>query len=340
MTTQTLRRSRIAGLGSYVPDRIIKNDDLRQWMDTSDEWIRERTGIQERRWVEKDKGIGSSDLAVEASKRALDAAGMKPEDVQMVVFATLSPDYHFPGTGVFLQRKLGIPSGAAILDIRQQCTGFIYGLSIADQFVRTGMYDRVLVIGAEIHSTGLNYSNEGRDVTVIFGDGAGAAVVVPAEDERRCILSTHLHADGKYAEDLWAELPSSKNHPHYPEPVGDFAGRQYPKMKGKHVFKHAVTRMPEAVFEALVKNGAHISELKMLIPHQANLRINEFAAKVLGLGEERVYNNIQRYGNTTAASIPIAFDECAREGKIAPGDLVCLAAFGAGFTWGSVLLRY
>lgn len=340
MTMQTLRRSRIAGLGSYVPDRVVKNDELRQWMDTSDEWIRERTGIEERRWVEVGKGIGSSDLAVEASKRALDAAGLKPEDVQMVVFATLSPDYHFPGTGVFLQRKLGIPVGAAILDIRQQCTGFIYGLSIADQFVRTGMYDRVLVIGAEIHSTGLNYSNEGRDVTVIFGDGAGAAVVVPAEDDHRCILSTHLHADGKYAEDLWAELPSSKNHPHYPNPVGDFEGRHFPKMKGKHVFKHAVTRLPEAVFEALVKNGIHIDELKMLIPHQANLRINEFAAKLLGLGDDRVYNNIQRYGNTTAASIPIAFDECAREGKLAPGDVVCLAAFGAGFTWGSVLLRY
>lgn len=338
--SQPLRRSRIAGLGSYVPDRVVRNDELRQWMDTSDEWIRERTGIVERRWVEVGKGIGSSDLGAEASRRALADAGLEPKDVQMVVFATLSPDHHFPGTGVFLQRKLGIPSGAAILDIRQQCTGFIYGLSVADQFVKTGMYDRVLVVGAEVHSTGLDLSTEGRDVTVIFGDGAGAAVVVPAEDESRCILSTHLHADGAHAEDLWVEFPSSAHHPQNPDCVGPLARRQYPQMKGKHVFKHAVTRMPEAIFEALVRNGLNLSDLKMLVPHQANLRINEFAAKILGLDESRMHNNIQRYGNTTAASIPIAFDECRKEGRIAPGDLVCLAAFGAGFTWGSALLRY
>jgi 3-oxoacyl-[acyl-carrier-protein] synthase-3 len=256
----------------------------------------------------------------------------------MVVFATLSADHLFPGTGCFFQRKLGIPAGAAILDIRQQCTGFIYGLSVADQFIRTGMYDRVLVVGAEVHSTGLDLSTAGRDVTVIFGDGAGAALLMPAEDDRRCLLSTHLHADGNFAEDLWVEFPSSKHHPQMPGSAL-VEGRQYPRMKGKQVFKHAVTRMPEAVFEALVRNGLNISELKMLIPHQANLRINEYVAKILGLGEERVYNNIQRYGNTTAASIPLALDECRRLGKVGPGDLVCLAAFGAGFTWGSALLR-
>src|SRR5579883_1770677 len=246
--SRAMRRSRIAGLGSYVPEGVVKNDDLRQWMDTSDQWIQERTGIQERHWVERGKGIGSSDLAVEASKRALAEAGVEPSDVQMVVFATLSPDHHFPGTGVFLQRKLGIPAGAAILDIRQQCTGFIYALSVADQFIKTGMFDRILVIGAEVHSTGLDLSTAGRDVTVLFGDGAGAALLVPAEDDKRCILSTHLHADGNFGEDLWCEFPSSKNHPQYSGEIMA-AGRQYPKMKGKQVFKHAVTRMPEAVFE-------------------------------------------------------------------------------------------
>ena len=336
-----LRRSRIAGLGSYLPDRVITNEDLRQWMDTSDEWIRERTGIRERRWVPETDGIGSSDLGVEAAKRALADAGIEPKDVQLVIFGTLSPDHEFPGTGVFLQRKLGIPAGAAVLDIRQQCTGFIYGLSIADQFVKTGMYDRVLVVGAEVHSTGLDRTTRGRDVAVIFGDGAGAAVVMPATDDQSYILSTHLHADGTYAEDLWIEYPSSKEHPQCGAAAlaGDTT-RQFPKMKGKQVFRHAVTRMPEAIFEALVRNGVHINDMKMLIPHQANLRINEFVAKMMGLPEERVFNNIERYGNTTAASIPIALDECRREGRIQRGDIVCLAAFGAGFTWGSVLLRW
>jgi 3-oxoacyl-[acyl-carrier-protein] synthase-3 len=335
------RRSRIAGIGSAVPDWVVKNDDLRRWMDTSDEWIQERTGIRERRWVEPGKGVGASDLGAAAAKKALDEAGIAPREVELVVFATLSPDHHFPGAGPFLQRKLGVPAGAAILDIRQQCTGFIYGLSIADQFVRTGMYSRVLVVGAEVHSTGLDLSTEGRDVSVLFGDGAGAVVVVPAEDERRCILSTHLHADGNSAEDLWAEFPSSKHHPHFPsEMTGPLAGRQFPRMRGKQVFKQAVTRLPETIFEALVRNGHTLADLRMLIPHQANLRINEYAAKLLGLPEERMFHNIQRYGNTTAASIPLALDECRREGRIAEGDLICLAAFGAGFTWGSALLRY
>lgn len=335
-----LRRSRIAGLGSHVPPWVVKNDDLKQWMDTSDEWIRERTGIVERRWVERDAGVGGSDLALSASKKALADAGLEAKDIQMVVYATLSPDVHFPGSGVFLQRKLGVPVGAAILDIRQQCTGFIYGLSIADQFIKTGMYDRVLVVGAEVHSTGLDLSTTGRDVSVLFGDGAGAAVLVPAEDERRCLLSTHLHADGANAEDLWAEFPASRHHPHVPVAMtGALEGRQFPRMKGKQVFKHAVTRLPEAIFEAMARNGATLADLKMLIPHQANLRINEFVAKMMGIPEDKVWNNIQRFGNTTAASIPIALDECRSAGHIGPGDLVCLAAFGAGFTWGSALLR-
>ncbi|MSP59257.1 MAG: ketoacyl-ACP synthase III [Myxococcales bacterium] len=340
MTTE-LRRTRMVGLGGFVPERVVKNDDLKQWMDTSDQWIQERTGIRERRWVDWDKKIGSSDLAVEASKRALSDAGMVPKDIQMVIFATLSPDHLFPGTGVFLQRKLGIPVGAAVLDIRQQCTGFIYGTSIADQFIKTGMYDRILVIGAEVHSTGLDLSTRGRDVSVIFGDGAGAAIYAPAVDDVSYIISSHLHADGNSAEDLWTEYPSSKEMPQLdPAEVAEGKTRHFPQMKGRQVFKHAVPRMAESVFEALARNGVPLADLKMLIPHQANLRINEYVQKqILGLPDDRVYNNIQRYGNTTAASIPLALYDCRREGKVQKGDLVCLAAFGAGFTWGSVLMK-
>jgi 3-oxoacyl-[acyl-carrier-protein] synthase-3 len=309
-------------------------------MDTSDEWIRERTGIEERHWVPVGKGIGSSDLGVEAAKKALAEAGLEPKDIQLVVFATLSPDAHFPGTGVFLQRKLGVPAGAAVLDVRQQCTGFVYGLAVADQFIKTGMYDRVLVVGAEVHSTGLDLSTRGRDVSVIFGDGAGAAVLMPAVDDESYILSTHLHADGNFAEQLWVSYPSSAIHPQCSaDYIKDHPDIVWPKMVGRQVFKHAVTRLPEAIFESLVRNGKNIDELKMLIPHQANLRINEFVAKVMGLGEDRVHNNIQRYGNTTAASIPLALDEARRLGKVKKGDLTCLAAFGAGFTWASALLK-
>jgi 3-oxoacyl-[acyl-carrier-protein] synthase III len=333
-----VRRSQILGIGSYVPDRVVTNDDLSKWMETSDAWIVERTGIHERRWVEEGKGIGSSDLGVEAAKRALAAADIPPDKIGMVVFATLSPDHDFPGTGVFFQRKLGLRP-MPVLDIRQQCTGFIYGLAVADQFVKSGFVDYVLVIGAEVHSTGLDISTRGRDVTVIFGDGGGAAVVGPAADPERGILSTHLYADGNNAEDLWVEMPSSKKHPRFSE--ADFAeGRHFPSMKGNKVFKQAVSRMPEVVLEALKANGYGIGDLGCLIPHQANLRINEFVQKQLGLPDEKVHNNIQRYGNTTAATIPLCMDEAIQLGKIKRGDLVCLAAFGAGFTWGSALLRW
>ena len=337
-----MRRSRLIGTGSYVPERVVTNEDLRQWMDTSDEWIQERTGIRERRWVEPGRGIGSSDLGLEAARRAIADAGLQPKDIEMVIFATLSPDHPFPGTGVFLQRKLGMKPGSAVLDIRQQCTGFIYGLSIADQFIKTGMFDRILVVGAEVHSTGLDVSTRGRDVSVIFGDGAGAVVVAAAiEGDTSEIISTHLHADGTHAEALWVEYPSSKEIPQCgPEGFRPGETRHYPQMKGRQVFKSAIPGMAEAVFEALARNQVSLSDVKMLICHQANLRINEYLQKqVLGLPDERVYNNIQRYGNTTAASIPLAFDECRREGKIGKGDLVCFAAFGAGFTWGSALVR-
>jgi 3-oxoacyl-[acyl-carrier-protein] synthase-3 len=333
-----MRRSRILGIGSHVPSRVVTNQDLSAIMETTDEWIVERTGIRERRWVEEGAGIGGSDLGAEAAKKALAAAELPLDKIQMVIFATLSPDHDFPGTGVFLQRKLGLKP-MPVLDIRQQCTGFIYGLSIADQFVKSGMVDHVLVVGAEIHSTGLDKTTRGRDVAVLFGDGAGAAIVGPAENDDHAILSTHLYADGTSAEDLWVSHPSSKAHPRLS--VQDLQeGKHYPQMKGRNVFKHAVTRMPEVVLEALKANGKTLADLDCLIPHQANLRINEFVQKSLGLPDEKIHNNIDRYGNTTAATIPICLDEALQLGKVKSGDLVCLAAFGAGFTWGSVLLRW
>jgi 3-oxoacyl-[acyl-carrier-protein] synthase-3 len=337
-TTSTQRRSRILGLGTFVPDRVVSNDDLRQYMETSDEWIVERTGIHERHWVEEGKGIGSSDLGVEAARRALANSGVPAEKIDMVIFATLSPDIEFPGTGVFLQRKLGLRP-LPVLDIRQQCTGFVYGLSIADQFIKSGAAEHVLVVGAEVHSTGIDVSTRGRDVAVLFGDGAGAAVVGVSDDPERGILSAHLYADGTFAEELCLEGVSSRRKPRVTaaqleEPLF------YPKMNGRTVFKHAVTRMPEVVHEALGKNGFGVKDLGCLIPHQANLRINEFVQKTLGLRDDQVHNNIQKYGNTTAATIPLCLEEAISVGKVKPGDLVCAVAFGAGFTWGSLLMRW
>ena len=331
-----MRRCRVLAVGSYLPSRVVKNDDLRQWMDTSNEWIVERTGIEERRWVEP--GQGPADLGTRAAERAIEAAGLTAKDIQMIILATLSPQHEFPGTGVFVQRQLGLTDIPA-LDIRQQCTGFVYGLSIADQYIKTGMYDRILVVGTEVHSTGLDLSTAGRDVAVIFGDGAGAAVLGPSEDAERGVLSTHLHADGSLAEMLWIEKPGSRFQPRITA-VDLEEGKHFPRMQGRQVFKHAVTRMPEAVHEALAASRLSIEDLDLLIPHQANLRISEMVQKILGLPDDRVYNNIQRYGNTTAASIPIALDECVRSGRLKAGALVCLCAFGAGFTWGSALIRW
>lgn len=332
------RRSRILGLGTYVPPRVVTNDDLTKWMDTSDEWIRERTGIQKRHWIPDDEEIGSSDLAVEAAKRALDQAGMKPDDVQMVIFATLSPDHEFPGTGVFFQRKLGLKP-MPVLDIRQQCTGFIYGLSIADQFIKNGAVDNVLLIGAEVHSTGLDISTRGRDVAVLFGDGAGAALVGVSDDTERGVLSTHLYADGNFAEELWVDGMSCARHPRITKEDLD-RGRQYPYMNGRKVFKNAVTRMPEAVVEALESQGYGPDDVGCVIPHQANLRITEFVQQSLKLRDDQIHNNIQQYGNTTAASIPLCLEGAIEAGKVKEGELVCLVAFGAGFTWGSALMRW
>lgn len=327
--------SRIAGMGHYVPERVVKNDDLRQWMDTSDEWIMQRTGIRERRWVEGD--VGAAELAEHASRQALEEAGLAPSDIDMILFATLSPDICFPGSGCLLQARLGIP-GVPALDVRNQCSGFLYSLSVADQFIRTGSMKRILVVGSEVHSTGLDLSTRGRDVTVIFGDGAGAAILEQTEGESR-ILDTELHADGRYAEMLMAEAPASRVNPRLSVEMLE-AGRQFPKMDGKAVFKQAVEKLPEVIHSVLRRNGVALSDIALLVPHQANLRINEMVARQLNFPFEKVYNNIQRYGNTTAASIPIALHEAVGEGRLKKGDYVLLAGFGSGFTWGASLVRW
>ena len=329
-------RSTILGIGHYVPSKVVTNDDLAKLMNTSDEWIVQRTGIKERRYIEH-SGIGASDLAVPASKMALEHAGLTEKDIDAIIFATLSPDHNFPGSGCFLGHKLGI-GGVPALDVRNQCTGFLYGLSIADAWVRAGMYKNVLLVGAEVHSTGLDISTRGRDVAVLFGDGAGAAVVGPSEDEHR-ILETKLHADGSHYDILMVEAPASRRNPRLTHEMLD-EGRHFPTMDGKAVFKQAVERLPEVIGEVLAAHGLGIADIDLLVPHQANLRINEMAAKRLGLGPDRVFNNIDRYGNTTAASIPIALCEARDRGMVRPGSRVVLAAFGAGLTWGATLLRW
>ena len=329
-------RSRVLGIGMSVPSRVVTNHELATMMETSNEWIIERTGIEQRRWVSE--GETGTTLATAASRQAIERAGLTPKDIDLIVLATLSPDFNFPGTGVFVQRSLGLKE-IPCLDIRQQCTGFIYGLSIADAYIRTGAFKNVLVIGAEVHSTGLDVSTQGRDVTVLFGDGAGAVVVGRATDEAHMILSTHIHADGSEAEILWTEYPASARNPRISaEAMAE--RKHYPVMNGKRVFKHAVTRMPAAIMEGMVTNQLQLSDIEMVIPHQANLRINQMVTQMIGLPPEKSHNNIQKYGNTTAASIPICMFEAVELGKIKPGNLVCLVAFGAGLTWGSVFLRY
>lgn len=330
-----MRNSRIIGAGMYVPPKVVTNDDLAKLMDTSDEWIVERTGIKTRHYVED--GVGASDLGVEASKKALEQAGLKPEDIDLILFATLSPDYCFPGSGVLVQHKLGCRPVAAI-DVRAQCSGFIYSLSIADQFIKTGRYEKILVIGSEVHSTGLDFSNRGRDVTVLFGDGAGAVILAPCE-QGSGILSTHLHSAGEHYDKLMAYAPASCRLPRITHQMID-EGLVHAKMDGKFIFRLAIEKFSEVVEEALKANGYTINDLDLLIPHQANLRISNMVGKKLGLPEEKVFNNIQKYGNTTAGSIPIAITEALEQGKIKDGSLVCLASFGSGLTWASALIRW
>ncbi|TGD80423.1 3-oxoacyl-ACP synthase III family protein [Hymenobacter wooponensis] len=334
----TLRFSEIAGVGHYVPDRVVTNADITTLMETTDEWIQERTGIKERRWFEEGKDTTAS-MAANAARRALEMAGLTPDDVQMIVFATLSPDYFFPGSGVLLQRELGIKAPIPAFDVRNQCSGFVYSLSMADQFIKTGMYDTVLVVGSEIHSSGLDISTRGRAVSVIFGDGAGAVVLRPSTEEGHGILSTHLHSQGEHAEELIVKEPGS-NRNNRVQYVVDNELDMYPFMNGQNVFKHAVVRFPQVIKEALDQNGYQPQDIDMLIPHQANLRITQYVQQKMGLTDDKIYSNIQRYGNTTAASVPIALSEAYQEGRIKRGDLVCLAAFGSGFTWASALIKW
>ena len=334
----TLRHSEIAGVGHYVPSRVVKNAELEPMMDTSDAWIQERTGIQERRWFSEGTDT-TANMGAAASRKALEMAGLQADDIQLIVFATLSPDYFFPGSGVLLQRELGMSGTTPALDVRNQCSGFIYALSVADQFIRTGMYDNVLVVGSEIHSSGLDKTPNGRGVSVIFGDGAGAVVLRPSTRADHGLLSTHLHAQGEFAEELILREPTSNREGRVAHVLANIAD-MYPYMNGQNVFKNAVVRFPQVIGEALAQNGYQPADIDMLIPHQANLRITQFVQQKMGLPDEKVYSNIHRYGNTTAASIPLALSEAVQEGKIKRGDLVCLAAFGSGFTWASALIKW
>ena len=333
-----MRNARILGVGHYLPSHVVTNADLTEVMDTTEDWILQRTGIRERRF--SDGWTGAADMGAEAAKQALERAGVSARELDCIIFATLSPDVDMPASACVLQHRMGI-GGMPAFDVRNQCSGFLYGLAIADKFIRTGTYNRVLLVGAETHSTGVDLTTRGREVAVIFGDGAGAVVLGPEPDARRGILSTHLHAQGKFAEKLWLESPAARLRPRLTEDMiaGDDA-RMFPKMEGRYVFRHAVTRFPEVIREALDANGLAVADLSLLIPHQANLRISQMVAVGLELPEEKMFNNIDRYGNTTAGSIPIALYEALDAGRIHDGDLVCLAAFGSGFTWASALIRW
>jgi 3-oxoacyl-[acyl-carrier-protein] synthase III len=349
-----MNRSKIAGIGMYVPDNVFTNADMMKYMDTSDEWIQERTGIKERRFAHRTRETTTT-MAIKAAEIAIERAGITAQDIDFIVFATLSPDYYFPGCGVLVQRAMKMKEIGA-LDVRNQCSGFVYALSVADQFIKTGMYKNILVIGSEKHSFGLDFSTRGRNVSVIFGDGAGAVVLQPATNEGQGILSTHLHSDGESAEILAMYNPGThanywteQNLAQFDEAaIGEMfmshqmidAAQNFPFMDGPSVFKKAVVKFPEVIMEALAANGCQPSDINMLIPHQANLRISQFVQQKLGLRDDQVHNNIQYYGNTTAASVPIALCEAWQQGKVKEGDLVCLAAFGSGFTWASALIRW
>ena len=348
-----MHQSKIAGIGYYVPKNVYTNTDLSRFMDTNDEWIQERTGIKERRFADRNEETTTT-MGIEAAKIAIERAGITAKDVDFIVFATLSPDYYFPGCGVLLQREMGMGEIGA-LDIRNQCSGFVYALSVADQFVKTGMYKNVLVVGSEKHSFAMDFETRSRNVSVIFGDGAGAVVLQPTDEKGKGILSTHLHSDGADAEILAMYYPGShankwmKDKPAFPDQElgGLFmtpeileSGAALPYMDGPAVFKKAVVKFPEVIKEALAANNLTEKDIDMLVPHQANLRISQYVQNLLGLADDQVFNNIQKYGNTTAASVPIALCEAWEAGKIKDGDLVCLAAFGSGFTWASALIRW
>ena len=332
--------SNIIGMGMYVPENVVTNNDLSTMMDTSNEWIVERTGIEERRHIKKGDGNTTATMGAKAAKIAIERADINKNDIDLILFATLSPDYYFPGSGVIVQQLLEIPTCPA-MDIRNQCSGFIYALSTADQFIKTGMYKNILIIGSENHSGGLDMTTRGRGVSVIFGDGAGAVLLSRSEDADKGILSTHLHSEGKFAEELALIGPSTNRWvPEILEADDPNDISYYPNMNGQLVFKNAVVRFSEVIMEGLLHNKMTPDQIDMLIPHQANLRISQFIKRKFGLNDDQVYNNIMRYGNTTAGSIPIALTEAWKEGKIKSGDLLVLAAFGSGFTWGSAFIRW
>jgi 3-oxoacyl-[acyl-carrier-protein] synthase III len=329
-------RSTILGIGHYVPSKVVTNDDLAKLMNTSDEWIVQRTGIKERRFIEH-SGIGASDLAVPASKMALEHAGLTEKDIDAIIFATLSPDHNFPGSGCFLGHKLGL-GGVPALDVRNQCTGFLYGLSIADAWIRAGMYKKVLLVGAEVHSTGIELADRGRDVAVLFGDGAGAAIIGAATDPDQGIKSIELHADGAGAKELWVEAPASAYEPRLTKEMLD-EGKHFPAMNGKQVFRWATEKMPEVAKSALEKAQMTAADVDLFVPHQANLRINQMVGAKLGIPEAKTVANIEKYGNTTAATLPLGLSEAWREGRCRRGSNVLFAAFGSGFTWGAAVIK-
>jgi 3-oxoacyl-[acyl-carrier-protein] synthase-3 len=330
-------RTEFISTGAYVPSRVVTNADLSALMETSDEWIQQRTGIRERRWVEK-PGTPSSELGEYAARDALARAGLQPEDLDAIVFATLSPDHYFPGSGVLLAARLGLKETPA-LDVRNQCSGFLYGLQVADGWIRAGIYRRVLLVGAEVHSSGLDITTRGRDVACIFGDGAAAVILGPTSDESRGVRSIKLGADGRNADALWLEgMGTAMTHVIDEQQLAE--GKHRPRMEGSKVFKHAITRMPAAIRTVLEAESLEPAQLRLLVPHQANLRISESVQKSLGLRDDQVFNNIQKYGNTTAASIPLALHEALAAGRLERGEWLGCAAFGAGFTWGAALVKW
>jgi 3-oxoacyl-[acyl-carrier-protein] synthase III len=329
-------RSCISGIGHHVPDRIVTNKELGAILEVEEEFIVKLTGIQTRRWAENGETV--SNLSLQASLKAISQAGIAPEDIGMIIFSSMGSDYQFPGGGCDLQHKLGI-AGPPALDIRNACNGFVYGISVADQYIKTGMYEHILLVGAEIQSTSLDLSPKGKNMSILFGDGAGAAVISRSGSDKRGILNTQIYSDGQYVDRLIQEAPSPNDHPRLSKELFD-TERIYPFMDGRTVFKHAVTRFPEVIMEALEKEGLEIGDLDLIVPHQANLRISEMVARKLGIDKEMVFSNIERYGNTTSASIPIALSEAVEQGRVSEGKLICLAAFGAGFAWGSALIRW
>lgn len=335
-----MKRSKIIGLGHYVPEKVVTNHDLEKFMDTNDKWIRERTGIEERRWVTPESGDNSATMGVKAAQMAIKKANISADDIDFIIFATLSPNMFFPGPAVFVQQELCNKRNIGALDIRQQCSGFIYGISIADQYIKSGMYKNILVIGAETHSPILDISTAGRGISVLFGDGAGAIVLTATNQKNKGLLSTHLYAQGTHAKQLCFENTYKPYAQKFFENKQEPLEPKYMYMNGNFVFKHAVTRFYEVIQEALEQNKLSKDDLTMFVPHQANLRITQFVQRKMGLSDEQVYSNIQKYGNTSAATIPIALSELNEAGRLKDNDLVALASFGAGFTWSSALIRW